>query len=92
MKMMNTNSSAHQQIKQEVLWKIVYPNLQQLNIEWSVLFPDSQIQFVQKQGDNSSNDAVRKDQYKYAGETKTSSMPMFTKSIELQNHLVVLYG
>ena len=55
--------------------------------------PDDQIG-VKKQGDNGSNDTVRKDQYKYAlGNENDQSMPMSTKSIQtFQNHLVVLYG
>ena len=43
--------------------------------------PDDQIG-VKKQGDNGSNDTVRKDQYKYVLGNETSSMLMSTKSIQ----------
>ena len=46
-------------------WKMpLLSNATVLNIEWSFV-PDDQIG-VKKQGDNGSNDTVRKDQYKYA--------------------------
>ena len=66
MKMMNTNSSAHQQIQTKIYFEDAFA-LQRNRFEHlnGRFVPDDQIG-VKKQGDNGSNDAVRKDQYKYA--------------------------
>ena len=54
--------------------------------------PDDQIG-VKKQGDNGSNDAVRKDQYKYAlGNENVIDAHVYQINQNFQNHLVVRYG